>query len=141
MLNSLQRHGYNPGVVVHSMYKPPPEPFRLPALGQGNKLHIVIGDFNSHSTLWGYTTTNSDGESVEQWADSNSLSIIHNAKGPKSFNSTMWKGYNPDLIFVSSNISYMCEKYVLDPIPRTHHCPICVTVKPVIVPQPTTSRR
>ena len=58
------------GVIVHPMYKPPPEPFRLPALGQRNKPHIVIGDFNSHSTLWGYTTTNSNRESVEQWADS-----------------------------------------------------------------------
>ena len=131
-----------PGVVVHSMYKPPPEPFRLPVLGQRNKPHIVIGDFNSHSTLWGYTTTNSDGESVEQWADSNSLSLIHNEKLPKSFDSAIWKkGYNPDLIFVSSNISDMCEKSVLGPIQRTQHRPICVTVNPVIVPQPTTSRR
>ena len=39
------------GVIVHSMYKPPPESFRLPALGQRNMPHIVIGDFNSHSTL------------------------------------------------------------------------------------------
>ena len=39
------------GVIVHSMYKPPPVPFRLHALGQRNKPHIVIGDFNSHSTL------------------------------------------------------------------------------------------
>ena len=124
------------------MYKPPPEPFRLPALGQRNKPHIVIGDFNSHSTLWGYTTTNSDGESVEQWVDSNSLSLIQNANLPKSFNSAIWKrGYNPDLIFVSSNISDMCEKSVLDPIPCTQHRPICVTVNPIIVPQTTTSRR
>ena len=131
-----------PGVVVHSMYKLPPEPFRLPVLRPRSKPHIVIGDFNSHSTLWGYTTTNSDGESVEQWADSNSLSLIHNAKLSKSFNSAIWKkGYNPDLIFVSSNISDMCEESVLDPIPRTQHRPICVTVNPVIVPQPTTSRR
>ena len=64
-----------PGVVVHSMYKPPPQPFRLPTLGQRNRPHIVIGDFSSHITLWGYTTTNSDGEYVEQWADSNSLSL------------------------------------------------------------------
>ena len=118
-----------PGVFVHSLYKPPPEPFLLPPLGQRNKPHIVIGDFNSHSTLWRYTTTDSDGEAVEQWADSNRLSLIHNAKLPKSFNSAIWKkGYNPDLIFVSSNISDMCEKSVLDPI----H-PICVTVHPVIV--------
>ena len=59
-----------PDVVVHSLYKPPPEPFLLPPLGQRIKPHIVIEDFNSHSTLWGYTTTDSDGEAVEQWADS-----------------------------------------------------------------------
>ena len=101
-----------PGVVVHSMYKPPPEPFQLHALGQINKPHIVIGDFNRHITLWGYTTTNSDGESV----DSNSLSLTHNAKLPKSFNSAIWKkGYNADLIFVSSNISAMCEKSISNP--------------------------
>ena len=131
-----------PGVVVHSLYKPPPEPFLLPPLGQRIKPHIVIGDFNSHSTLWGYTTTDSDGEAVEQWADSNRLSLIHNAKLPKSLNSAIWKkGYNPDLIFVSSNISDMCEKSVLDQIPRTQYRPICVTVHPVIVPQPTPFRR
>ena len=66
--------------VVHSMYKPPSEPFPLPALGKRNKPHIVIGYFNSHSTLWGYTTTDSDGEYVEQWAYSNSLSLIDNEK-------------------------------------------------------------
>ena len=74
--------------------------------------------------------------------DSNSLSLIHDTKLSKSFNSAIWKkGYNLDLIFVSSNISDMCEKSVLNPIPRTQHRPICVTVNPVIVPQPTTSRR
>ena len=49
------------GGVVHSLYKPPPEPFLIPPLGQRIKPHIVLGDFNSHSTLWGYTTTDSNG--------------------------------------------------------------------------------
>ena len=107
-----------PCVVVHSMYKAPPEPFLLTPLGQRIKPHIVRRDFNSHSTLWGYTTTDSDGEAVEQWAYSYRLSLIHNAKLPKSFNSAIWKkGYNPDIIFVSSHISDMCEMSVLDPIP------------------------
>ena len=43
-----------PGLVVHSVYKPPDEKFVLPALGHGNLPHIVIGDFNSHSITWGY---------------------------------------------------------------------------------------
>ena len=46
-----------PGVVVHSLYKPPPEPFLLPPLGQRIKPHIVIADFN--------TTTDSDVKAVE----------------------------------------------------------------------------
>ena len=97
---------------------------------------------NHHLNYSYFTTTDSDGEAVEQWADSIRLSLSHNAKLPKSFSSAIWKkGYNPDLIFVSSNISDMCEKSVLDPIPRTQHRPICVTVHPVIVPQPTPFRR
>ena len=39
-----------PGVVVHSVYKPPTEPFVLPALEHSNLLHHVISDFNSHNT-------------------------------------------------------------------------------------------
>ena len=54
-----------PGVFADSMYKPPPGPFLLLLLGQRIKPHIVIGDFNSHSCLWGYTTMDSDGEAVE----------------------------------------------------------------------------
>ena len=46
-----------PGVVVHSVYKSPTERFVLPALGHRNSPHIVIGDFNSHNTTWGYPTT------------------------------------------------------------------------------------
>ena len=113
------------GVAVHSLYKPPPELFLLPPLGQRIKPHFVLRNFNSHSTLWGYTTTDSDGEAVGQWADSNRLSLIHNVKLSKSFNSAIWKkGNNPDLIFVSSNITGMCEKFVLDHITRTQHRPI-----------------
>ena len=59
-----------PGVVVHSVYKPPNHPFELPALGHRNLPHFVIGDFNSHITTWGYTNTDNEGEAVEQWADS-----------------------------------------------------------------------
>ena len=127
-----------PGVVVHSEYKPPAEQFLRSPLGNRNMPHIVIGDFNSHNTLWGYTSTDNDGEAVELWAESNNLSLIQNAMLPKSFNSAIWKkGYNPDLIFASSNISNMCEKSVLD----TQHRPICVSINPVSVAQPTTFRR
>ena len=107
-----------PGVVIHSMYKPPNDPFELPALNHRNLPHIVIGDFNSHSTTWGYTRTDNEDDAVEQWADSCDFTLIHDAKLPKSFNSARWKkGYNPDLIFASDSIENMCKKSVMDPIP------------------------
>ena len=91
------------GVVVHSVYKPPNDPFEPPALGHRNLQHIVIGDVNSHSTTWGYASTDNEGEAVEQWADSYYFTLIHDAKLPKSFNSARWKkGYNQDLIFAWS---------------------------------------
>ena len=68
-----------PGVVVHSMYKPPAEQF----LGNRNMPHIVIGALNSHNTLWGYISTVNDGEAVELWDESNNISLIHNAKRSK----------------------------------------------------------
>ena len=35
----------------------------------------------------------------------------------------------------------MCVKSVLNPIPSTQHCPICVTVNHVLVLRPTAFRR
>ena len=77
-----------------------------------------------------------------QWAESNSLILIHDAKLQKSFNSARWKkGCNPDLIFSSSSIDNMCVKSDLNPIPRTQHRPIGVTLNPVLVSRPTAFRR
>ena len=103
------------GVVVHSVYKPPNDQFSVPALGHRDFLHIVIGDFNIYSTSWGYNTTYNNREAVEQWEDSCDLTLFHDAKLPKSFNSARWmKGYNPDLIFASGSIANMCKKSIMD---------------------------
>ena len=107
-----------PGVVVHYVYKPQNEKFLLSALGHGYLPHIMVEYFNSHSTTWGNTNTDDNGEAVEQWACN--LTLIHNAKRPKSFNRAGWKGgYNPDFIFVCESIANMCGKSVMEPIPHT----------------------
>ena len=117
-----------PDVVVHSVYKPPSEHFVLPLMGHRSLPQIVIGDFNSHNTIWGYDATGNNGVAVIEWEESNSLILIHDAKLQKSINSARWrKGYNPDLIFASSSIDNKCVKSVLNPIPCTPYRPICVT--------------
>ena len=129
------------GVVVHSVYKPTNDQFVLQHSAT-EICHTVIGDFNSHSTSWGYDTTDNNGEAVEQWADSCDLTLNHDDKLPKSFNSVRWKkGYNPDLIFAPRSIANMCKKSITDPIPHTQSRPICGSAHPVMVPQTIPFRR
>ena len=124
-------------VVVTSVYKPPTVDFNFPQHVplKHNKSQIIIGDFNSHSTQWGYKDKNKDGIAVEEWIDSNKLSLIHDPKLPTSFQSAHWKwGYNPDLAIVSNDISNLCKKIVLNPVPQSQHRPIGIQVKAAITP-------
>ncbi|KAJ8404301.1 hypothetical protein AAFF_G00340740 [Aldrovandia affinis] len=88
----------------------PPIPMEMPEIPPSGKPKIVIRDFNSHSTQWGYANNNADGDAVEM------------CKRPKSFNSGRWRaGYNPDIVFVSCKIAGLSKKLVLEPLPRTQH--------------------
>ena len=122
------------GLTITSVHKLPNEPFCItPVL---THKEVFIGDFNSHSTTWGYENTNNDGEAVEQWAEVQNLNLIHGAKLPKLFNSKRWKkGYNTDLAFVSSNIVTFCNKLVRQPIPWTQHRPIGIKINAAVMPK------
>ena len=129
--------------MVTSVYKPPPVDLSFPPTSsQHNKPQIVIGDFNSHSTQWGYKEINKDGAAVEEWIDNNQRTLIHDPKLPSSFMSARWKrGYNPDLAMVSSNINGLCKKIVLDPVPHSQYRPIGIQVNAAIKPNIVPFRR
>ena len=100
-------------ITITSVYKPPASEFEWPSLPERCRrpLHLVIGDFNSHSTAWGYEQNDCNGDLVEAWAEASNFSLIHDAKLPKSFDSARWKsGYNPDVAFVSTRIASMCQR-------------------------------
>ena len=123
-------------ITIVSVYKPPPVPFNWPANHNiNNQVCLILGDFNSHSTTWGYNETNTDGDAVERWAIGKDLCLLHNSKDEPSFQSARWRrGYNPDLIFVTSRHIGNFTKYVEDPIPRSQHRPLSIIAKPVIAP-------
>ena len=94
---------------------------------------VIIGDFNSHNTIWGYDQNNEDGEAVEEWATANDLTLLHNQKDGSSFQSARWKkGYNPDLVFISSRHFTCFEKTIGDPIPKSQHMPMNINVRPAV---------
>ena len=72
------------GISVTSVYKPPGERFSFhqPLAAVGDQQQVIIGDFNSHSSTWGYAKANTDGELIEDWAENQRLSLIHDPSFP-----------------------------------------------------------
>ena len=129
-------------LTVTSVYKPPNEQFSFGSNLASTQMNVVIGDFNSHGVEWGYRSTDEKGRLVEQWSETNQLSLVHDAKQPKSFNSKRWRqGYNPDLAFVSYSIAHLAEKDVMDAIPKTQHRPISIKLNSAIRPRNVPFRR
>jgi len=123
------------GCMDTSIYKPfnINFDFEKPKNFNNSAVKIVVGDFNSHSCSWGYLDTDQNGEKVEEWAEVELLSLIHDPKLSKSFNIGRWKkGYNPNLIFASSNISQQCVKNICNPISNTQYRAIKLQITEVI---------
>ena len=127
---------YLRGISVTSVYKPPGERFSFhqPPTAVGDQQHVIIGDFTSHSS-----TTNTDGELVEDWAENQRLSLIHDPKLLSSFNSGPWRRGEdtrfPDIIFATNRIAGCCNKIVMEPVPRSQHRLIGVQVNAAITVQ------
>ena len=118
-----------------SVYKPLKQifVFENPDTFDHSQLKVVIGDFNSHSTEWGYSQDDDDRKLVEDWA--NSLTLIYDAKLPPSFNSSRWKrGYNPDILFTSNAIACLSKKRVIEPIPHSQHRPLLLISTAAVEP-------
>ena len=79
------------GMTVNSYHKPPNQAFYFRSSTIEEPFQVIICDFNSHSTEWVYRSTNDDGTLVERWGDACSLTLIHDPKLHKSFNSARWK--------------------------------------------------
>ena len=128
-----------PYLDIISVYKPPNELFNWPPnLDITSKTTLVLGDFNSHSTLWGYDHDDPSGEEVILWASANDLTLLYDPKSKPTFLSGRWrKGYNPDLVFISSARSSLFKRTVMDHIPKSQHRPILVESQPALTPMTT----
>ena len=72
-------------ITITSVYKPPASAFEWQYIPETCRrpLNLVIGDFNSHSTVWGYEQNDCNGYKVEALAEASNFSLIHDAKLPK----------------------------------------------------------
>ena len=99
------------------------------------------GDFNCHSTTWGYRSTNASGEALEDGASASGLNLLRDPKQPDSFHSRRWNiGTNPGLAFVNL-AGPLPHRTILEPFPKSQHRPSLIqpinpidplTAKPVL---------
>ncbi|KAL4101204.1 hypothetical protein QTP88_021224 [Uroleucon formosanum] len=125
-INDISFIGINVrGISIFNTYKPPNTSWAHGSLPTIPKPSVVLGDFNSHNTLWGYDTTDEAGEPLEEWFGSQDLYLIQDLKGPKTFwSARLNSGYNPDLTLVSldnDGIPYPTERTVIGDFPNSQH--------------------
>ena len=90
------------GITVVNIYKPPGVEWPTPALPILPHPTVYAGDFNSHSTEWGYRVSDKAGDQLSQWASDNSSHLLNDPKQKGTFHSARWKkDYSPDLCFVT----------------------------------------
>ena len=75
------------GVNITNIYKPPGIPLVTDSLPCHPSPCIYASDFNCHSTTWGYSTTNPDRTTLEDWVSTHDLTELLYPKQPRSFRS------------------------------------------------------
>lgn len=68
------------GISIYNIYKPPNTSWVLGSLSIVSKPSVILGDFISHNTLWGYAITDKAGEALEEWIGSQDLYLIQDLK-------------------------------------------------------------
>ena len=120
-----------------NVYKPPNTRIQENFIPCPEAPAMYVGDFNSHSVEWSYNATNRDGLALENWASACNTRLIFDPKQPDSFRSAQWgTTTNPDLAFVNLD-GPLPSRIVLDPFPRSQHCPIFISPINPIVPTQT----
>uniref|UniRef100_A0A2S2NWX7 Endonuclease/exonuclease/phosphatase domain-containing protein n=1 Tax=Schizaphis graminum TaxID=13262 RepID=A0A2S2NWX7_SCHGA len=77
-------------LIIYNVYKPPSTNWSHYMLPTPQCPTVYVGDFNSHSTNWGYTTENEDEERLCNWATLNRLHLLYDAKQGGTFVSGRW---------------------------------------------------
>lgn len=118
-------------LTIMNVYKPPNTKWPTPPLPPLQHPTVIIGDFNSHHTCWGYQQSDLNGEAIVDWMDMENLKLIYDAKEKGTFFSARWgKEYTPDLSFITQfqNSPNQILRSVLNNFPHSQHRPVILRI-------------
>ncbi|VDO08938.1 unnamed protein product [Rodentolepis nana] len=82
---------------IYAVYNPPQNCPNFDFLNISHKT-VILGDFNAHSTRWGYKDTNIAGKEIEDMLNSNPLELIYSNEDPATYLHCNGTRTTPDLL-------------------------------------------
>ena len=114
---------------ITNCYSSPSKKLQLHTLQLYSENHLITGDFNSHSPAWGYDSTDSRGEEIQDWMMDNQLILINKPTDKPSYFSRSWKKtYSPDLALATEDIQKRVVKVVNPQLGGSDHKPITLFI-------------
>lgn len=128
-------------LTIYNLYCPPDKDLPLQYLGNlPTENCLVVGDFNSHSTCWGYEETDKRGEEVEDWQIDAQMVLLNDPEDPPTFFSRRWLSTStPDLAFATDDLSKKISRGVLSQLGGSDHRPVKLAINLQYRPQNSTT--
>ena len=127
-------------ILVVNCYCAPNKEMRLQLIPISENGSLILGDFNSHSTNWGYKSTDKRGEQLEDWMIENRLLLVNKPDDKPTHFHRAWKTTShPDLAIATDNLHKICEKSVEDQLGGSDHRPVILRLE--TLDQPETLRK
>lgn len=124
------RISLNKTITVCCLYLPPSQPLNVDALqnliSQLPKPFLLVGDFNSHNTLWGCDDTNQRGRWIEDFIFDNALCLL-NDKSPTYLHPATGSYSALDLSICSPDIFLDFSWNVDEDLHGSDHFPIIIS--------------
>ena len=116
-------------ITVFNFYCPQDKDLSLQKMDIPKENCLIAGDFNSHSTCWGYEETDRRGDEVEDWQIENNMLLLNDPEDPPTFFSRRWISTStPDLAFATEDISKKTTRKVLSQLANSDHRPVLLAI-------------
>nr|CDS26585.1 hypothetical protein HmN_000148200 [Hymenolepis microstoma] len=98
---------------IYAVYNPPQNRPNFDLLNISYKT-VVLGDFNAHSTRWGYKNRNTAWKAIEDIFNNSPLELIYSDEDPATYLHYNETRTTPDLFLVSNDICELTQRKIID---------------------------
>lgn len=119
----------NQELKVYNVYCPVDKELSLHTIPASEDRCLIVGDFNSHSEMWGYTSADKRGEEVEDWQIDAKMVLLNDPDDQATFYSRRWcSSSTPDLAFATDDISRIAQRKVDRQLSTSDHRPVILSL-------------